>query len=249
MAATTQHTCATVPEQTGRNKNDGHVVHQEGKSRDPTFGPSWQRLWQHLTGSVRVDMYAEIELLLLTFCTGIQVSRALMPPRSQTIIALRPTRQETHEYWSVIGSVLARRMVYRPIRARGGAKAETMASLQYRFGVQLEGPVTIGVIALLAYASGAQVVLSRAYSCNEISTAMATAAWVDLLVDPHLFSSNNRPRTRRFLFVVSLFLGAVSGAFMYVRMSSAFAILISGVGKAIRREGSGRTASGVKLNR
>ncbi|RMY11688.1 hypothetical protein D0868_02993 [Hortaea werneckii] len=107
------------------------------------------------------------------------------------------------------------------------------AALQYRFGVQLEGPVTIGVIALLAYASGAQVVLSRAYSCNEISTAMATAAWVDLLVDPHLFSSNNRPRTRRFLFVVSLFLGAVSGAFMYVRMSSAFAILISGVGKAI----------------
>lgn len=108
MAATTQHTCATVPEQTGRNKNDGHVVHQEGKSRGPTFGPSWRRLWQHLTGSVRVDMYAEIELLLLTFCTGIQVSRALpyrkriadsksfrMPPRSQTITALRPTRQET----------------------------------------------------------------------------------------------------------------------------------------------------------
>ena len=107
------------------------------------------------------------------------------------------------------------------------------AAVQYRFGVQLEGSYSIGVIALLAYASGAQVVLSRAYSCNEISTAMATAAWVDLLVDPHLLSSNNRPRTRRLSFVISLFLGAVCGAFMYVRMSSAFAILISGVGKAL----------------
>lgn len=108
MAGTTQHACATVQQQTGRNKNDGQVLHEEGRSRSATFGPSWQRLWQHLTGSVRVDMYAEIELLLLTFCTGIQVSAALsyrkrmadseasrMPPRSQTIIASRPTRQAT----------------------------------------------------------------------------------------------------------------------------------------------------------
>lgn len=107
------------------------------------------------------------------------------------------------------------------------------AALQYHFGVTLEGTCAIGVIALLAFASGAQVVMSRAFSCNEISTAMATAAFVDLLVDPYLLQANNRPRTRRVFFLISLFLGALSGGVMYVRASSALAIFISGVGKAI----------------
>src|SRR4051794_11807229 len=43
------------------------------------------------------------------------------------------------------------------------------------------------VIILLAFASGSEVVLSRLLAMTEISTAMVTAAWVDLLIDPHLW--------------------------------------------------------------
>ena len=73
----------------------------------------------------------------------------------------------------------------------------TAAALQYVYGVQLQSTVTLVVLSLLALAAGSQVVQSRAMSLTEISTAMATAAWIDLLIDPNLFSLRNRPRTRR----------------------------------------------------
>ncbi|KAJ4385843.1 hypothetical protein N0V85_008059, partial [Neurospora sp. IMI 360204] len=42
------------------------------------------------------------------------------------------------------------------------------------------GPRTLICIALLASAAGSQVVLSRSLNMTEITTAMATAAWLDL---------------------------------------------------------------------
>lgn len=68
---------------------------------------------------------------------------------------------------------------------------------------------------------------------TEISTAMATAAWVDLLIDPHLMAIENRPRNRRLAFLVSLFAGSVLGAGIYKRAGSALALFISGGGKAV----------------
>lgn len=68
---------------------------------------------------------------------------------------------------------------------------------------------------------------------TEISTAMATAAWVDLLIDPHLLAASNRPRTRRVAFLVSLVLGSLVGAYIYKTVGSSAALFVSGAGKLL----------------
>lgn len=107
------------------------------------------------------------------------------------------------------------------------------AGIQYRHGIEVEGPTALAVIGLLAFAAGSQVVQSRSLSMTEISTAMATAAWVDLLIDQNLFGATNRPRNRRVAFIISLIAGSLMGAFIYREVGSATVILISGVGKLL----------------
>lgn len=68
---------------------------------------------------------------------------------------------------------------------------------------------------------------------TEISTAMATAAWVDLLIDQKLFAPKNRPRTRRIAFLVSLVAGSLIGAVIYREVGSATVIVVSGAGKLL----------------
>ena len=105
------------------------------------------------------------------------------------------------------------------------------AAIQYRHGIQVEGSKTLGVVGMLALAAGSQVVQSRSLAMSEISTAMATAAWMDLLIDPKVLALKNRPRTRRMAFLVALVLGALVGAFIYREAGSAAAIIVSGAGK------------------
>lgn len=77
-----------------------------------------------------------------------------------------------------------------------------------------------------------QVVLSRSLQMTEISTAMATAAWVDLLVDKKIIKKVNRARNRRIAFLVALVVGCFVGAGIYVRVGSAWALGVSAIGKA-----------------
>ena len=107
------------------------------------------------------------------------------------------------------------------------------AALQYHNGVKLSDGISLVTVGLLAFASGSQVVQSRALSTPEISTAMATAAWVDLMIDPHLFQvhGTNRGRNRRICFLVALVIGRSIGASIYRFAGSATAILVSAVGK------------------
>ena len=107
------------------------------------------------------------------------------------------------------------------------------AAIQYTHGVNLETGMTLVTMGLLAFASGSQVVQSRSLNMTEISTAMATAAWVDLLIDPHMFAVTNRPRNRRAAFLITLLVGSIVGALIYKAGGSALAILISAVGKLI----------------
>lgn len=98
------------------------------------------------------------------------------------------------------------------------------------------GPQSLVAIALLAFASGSQVVQSRSLRMTEISTAMATAAWVDLLIDPHLMvvHAPNRPRNRRLAFLVTLVAGSLVGAGIYrTAAGSATAVFVSAGGKAL----------------
>jgi uncharacterized membrane protein YoaK (UPF0700 family) len=107
------------------------------------------------------------------------------------------------------------------------------AAIQYSRGVELETAMALVTIGLLAFASGSQVVQSRSLRMTEISTAMATAAWVDLLIDPHLYALKNRPRNRRAAFLVSLFVGSVVGAIIYKATGSATAVAVSAAGKLL----------------
>jgi hypothetical protein len=68
-------------------KPENPVKESSGKPSDVTAATRLSRIDQHLTEDVRVSWLAEIELLLLTFCTGIQ--GALTPPTlSETICIL-----------------------------------------------------------------------------------------------------------------------------------------------------------------
>lgn len=107
------------------------------------------------------------------------------------------------------------------------------AAIQYIHGASLGGRDAVLVVALLAFASGSQVVQSRSLEMTEISTAMATAAWMDLMIDPGLFKLKNRPRTRRVMFLATLVLGALAGAGIYRSAGSWVAILVSAAGKML----------------
>lgn len=111
-------------------------------------------------------------------------------------------------------------------------------ALQYVYGVQEQGGKTRAVIVLLSLSSGAQLTLSRALGINEMSTAAATAAWADLMSDPNLLLDwksweHGRPRNRRLAFLLALVAGCFAGAGMYTKVSSAFALLICAIGKAL----------------
>lgn len=110
------------------------------------------------------------------------------------------------------------------------------AGVQYTYGVRHTSAPDLVAVGLLAFASGSQVVQSRSLRMTEISTAMATAAWVDLLIDPHLFAfrgDGNRPRNRRFFFLVTLLAGSLAGAGLYRWAGSDVAIFVSAGGKAL----------------
>lgn len=62
---------------------------------------------------------------------------------------------------------------------------------------------------------------------------MATAAWVDLMIDKRLFVIKNRPRTRRVAFLLALVVGSLVGALIYREVGSATAIAVSGAGKLV----------------
>lgn len=107
------------------------------------------------------------------------------------------------------------------------------AIIQYRYRIISHGGYSIAVIGLLAFASGSQVVQSRSLAMTEISTAMATAAWVDLMIDQKLLERKNRPRTRRIMFLAALVVGSLAGAAIYRGVGSETVIAVSGAGKLI----------------
>ena len=92
---------------------------------------------------------------------------------------------------------------------------------------------SLAAIGLLAFSSGAQVATARAMQIPEISTAMATAAWVDLVIDPHLLAIKNQPRNRRALFIITLAAGSFVGAIMHSKLNPPDAIVASGAAKAL----------------
>lgn len=91
------------------------------------------------------------------------------------------------------------------------------------------------VIAFLAFSSGAQVSMARALEVPEITTAMATAAYVDLFIDRKLFVGirENRGRNRRIVFLVALVVGSLIGAALYRLGGSSLTLMTSAIVKMV----------------
>jgi hypothetical protein len=62
---------------------------------------------------------------------------------------------------------------------------------------------------------------------------MATAAWVDLLVDMNFTKLKNHQRDRRFLFLTMLTLGSFVGAFVKAKVNSPLALLLCALCKLV----------------
>lgn len=104
--------------------------------------------------------------------------------------------------------------------------------IQYSWPITRDSAASMAVIALLAFSSGGQVAMSRSLKITEITTAMATAAFVDVVVDPSLVKLRNRLRNRRIGFLFMLCAGCFAGAFAQRDLGSTFPILFCAIGKA-----------------
>lgn len=124
-------------------------------------------------------------------------------------------------WWLLLSNLLQTAMVF------------AATAVQYVYPIHHTGTHALITIALLAFSSGGQVAMSRRLGITEITTAMATAAYVDLVVDPKLMKWRNRPRNRRFLFLSTLIAGSFAGAFAYKELGSAFVLLLSAIGKVV----------------
>ncbi|KAF7555693.1 hypothetical protein G7Z17_g2006 [Cylindrodendrum hubeiense] len=86
--------------------------------------------------------------------------------------------------------------------------------------------IDLVVVALLAFQSSGQIVLSRVLGFNEIPTNVVTSLYCDLLSDHNLFAplGDNVKRNRRLTAVVLLLVGGISGG--WLQRSSAVISLI-----------------------
>lgn len=90
-------------------------------------------------------------------------------------------------------------------------------------------------LGLLAFSSGMQVAMVRGQRITDITTAMVTAVYTDVFIDPDLFCrpTENRTRNRRLAFLVSLVVGSFVGAIALRKVSNAFGLLLSALIKLI----------------
>ena len=86
------------------------------------------------------------------------------------------------------------------------------AALRFWGSDETRGPYALGVIALLGLACGGQISLALCVRMPELNTTMVTGALVQFAVDDKLFQKNNSARNRRVAFYFSVLGGAFVGA-------------------------------------
>lgn len=219
-----------------------------------TFWTRQKEYWW--TQPLRVDSLMEVQLLLLTFSTGIQdaisfpdfscfasnqtgntvLLAVAVVGRSNDLINLANIGTSLGCFLlgaictGQIGNLVGRRRRVWQFGNQLGQIFMVMGTawIQYRHGVQMTGAWARGALGLLAFSSGMQVAAARAMQIPEITTAMATAAWVDLVIDARLLGLKNHSRDRRLLFLLMLVAGSLCGAFMHDRIGSPTAVVVTG---------------------
>ncbi|KAF4948406.1 hypothetical protein FSARC_13751 [Fusarium sarcochroum] len=213
------------------------------------------------TANLKIDFLLETQLIILTFCIGIQ--DAISYPDFQcfasnqtgnsVVLAIGVAGDHSNLFspsnvglslGMFISGALITGQLANVVGPRGRAwlivshavqtlMTFTAAAIHSLPGSKGTGPLAMASLALLAFASGAQVASMRPFRIQEITTAMATAAWVDFVIDPNLLGLKNRPRDRRAAFLVALVAGSFAGAFMRSGIGSSNALIVSAAGKML----------------
>ncbi|KAK3677334.1 hypothetical protein LTR78_002872 [Recurvomyces mirabilis] len=255
--AVTNHGAQRLPTYTSRGSTGPVTTAHQDITRSGRL-LTVQRYW---ASPIRADSLIEAQLLILTFATGIQDSISYPDFRcfasNQTgntvvlAVALAGGVGELFDPANVgaslgafllgalatghLGLVFGRR---RRVWQFTVGLAQTMmvlgaAWIQFGHGANESGVWPRAALALIATASGSQVAAARAFQIPEITTAMATAAWVDFIIDENLLLWRNRSRNRRALFLFVLVAGSFAGAYARAGIGSPKAIIISGVLKGL----------------
>lgn len=222
---------------------------------------STSRVWAYLTDEIREDLLLESELVLLSFATGIQDAASWADygcfASNQTgnalFLAIGAAGLEGTAYslphvgislgaflaggWAVgqIGNFFGvrKRLWLITSSAFQTALVYATAAIQYSLPIKQDSPAALAGIFLLAFSSGAQVALGRSLKITDITTAMATAAFIDVAADPCLLKIQNRQRNRRVIFLLMLVGGCFVGAFSQAAINSTFAIILCAVCKTV----------------
>ncbi|KAL2161452.1 hypothetical protein VTH06DRAFT_8013 [Thermothelomyces fergusii] len=257
------------------SKEDPLEIQIDGSSKVQPPPSLRSRAWSHLNETLRASVLVEIELLILTFCIGLQdavsfpdfhcfASNQTGNTVFLTLAVVLPEANGDIFYTSniavALGFFLAGACVTGQLGQIVGPRrrwwlvccnlvqtllVSAAAAVQYthsrfRYGgnnlvFERHAPTasTLWAIGLLAVAAGSQVVQTRSFRMSEITTAMATAAWVDLVADPGILALRNRGRNRRAGFLAALVLGSIAGALVLRRLGSPPALVISAAGKLL----------------
>lgn len=244
-----------------RNKPGRYQGHSHNRTGQLDFKPRTKNPHNRLFTDVADDLLLEIELMGLALATGIMDATtfpdyhvfASNQTGNTALLAVGALRigGDTINLSNIgisLGLFVGAGVIFGQVGNRIGPSRRiwllvtnavqtilvaVAAGLRWKVATSSNGPGALGIIALLAFASGAQVALARTVNVPEISTAMVTSAYIDFFADPRLFQAKNRSRNRRFFFVISLLLGSFIGAIAYRYVGPALSLLLSAICKLV----------------
>ncbi|KFZ23547.1 hypothetical protein V502_01972 [Pseudogymnoascus sp. VKM F-4520 (FW-2644)] len=215
-----------------------------------------RRRWDYFLDDIREDIVLESQLLLLSFATGVQDAAAWTDyscfASNQTgntlflAIGVAGLANNAYSFQNIgmsLGSFVAGGLVMGQIGNQMGVRKRfwlLITSIIQTAMVFVAAAIShyykdacaaLLALFLLAFSSGAQVAMSRSLKVTEITTAMATAAYVDVVVDPLILQRHNRLRNRRVLFLAMLSAGCFAGAFVGKAVNLTLPLLLCGVCK------------------
>ena len=214
--------------------------------------------WDYFFDDICEDIVLESQLLLLSFGTGVQDAAAWADyscfASNQTgntlflAIGVAGLGNNAYSFQNIamsLGSFVAGGLVMGQIGNHMGVRkrfwllitstiqtAMVFAAAAISHYYQ-DASTALLALFLLAFSSGAQVAMSRSLKITEITTAMATAAFVDVVVDPLILERHNRLRNRRILFLAMLTAGCFAGAFTGKGVNTALTLMLCAMCKTI----------------
>lgn len=107
------------------------------------------------------------------------------------------------------------------------------AALRYWGPRSKTGPDALGILALLSFASGGQIVGAVTVGMAELNTTMITGTLVQLGNDAKIFKQHNPSRNRRLLFYLSLLSGCFAGVGAVRYRDAALGLVVAACVKGI----------------